>query len=85
MSITLEEVIQNYLADTEFQQLRMQRAARRDASIPQLQAITNSFIQAETDIQNFPCATRKSFASGRRLGCLRLWLHDGTQQIRKIP
>jgi hypothetical protein len=70
MSITLEEVIQNYLADTEFQQLRIQRAARRDASIPQLQAITNSFIQAETDIQSFRIQLEKALRVGEDWGAL---------------
>ncbi|GHO49632.1 AAA family ATPase [Ktedonospora formicarum] len=53
MPTTLVEVIHAYLADTNFRQARVQRAARRDASIPALRVLVQEFIGGDIDIQSF--------------------------------
>lgn len=64
MAMTLDEVIQTYLANTNSYTVPVLRAKNRDATIPQLQAITNSFIQAEIDIQEFRVQLEKSLRDG---------------------
>lgn len=53
MALTLDDVAQAYLADTEFQQTRQTLRDKRNASIPTLQAVTQQFINGEADLQVF--------------------------------
>ena len=68
MAITLDEVAQTYLADTEFQKERQYLLERRNASLPNLQAVTLKFIRAEIDLQSFRTQLEKTLRAGEDWG-----------------
>jgi DNA polymerase III delta prime subunit len=53
MTINLNELVDKYLADTDFQEARNLVTRKRDASIAPLQAILKSFITGEIDLSLF--------------------------------
>ena len=70
MPITLDEVVQAYFADTEFQKTRQYLLERRNASIPNLQAVTLKFIRAETNLQNFRVQLERTLRAGEDWGAM---------------
>jgi len=60
MALMLHDVVQAYLADTDYQKEWELRRQKRDASIPLLQAVVQRFIRGETDLQIFRSQLEKS-------------------------
>ncbi len=63
MAVTLDEVVQTYLADTEWQKQTKERAAQHDASIPIMQSITQQFISQEINLQEFTTKLGKALST----------------------
>ena len=68
MALTLDDVAQAYLADTEFQQTRQTLRNKRNASIPTLQAVTQRFIHEETNLQSFRSQLQNALTTGEDWG-----------------
>ncbi|GAC1631511.1 MAG: hypothetical protein NVS4B9_23760 [Ktedonobacteraceae bacterium] len=68
MALTLEEVAQKYLEDTEFHEERRGLREKRNASISALQAITQRFIRAETNFQSFRAQLQSTLSTGEDWG-----------------
>ena len=68
MALTLEQVAQKYLEDTEFHEGRRGLPERRNESIPALQAITQRFIRAETNFQSFRSQLQTTLSTGEQWG-----------------
>lgn len=66
--LSLTDVAEAYLADSEFQQSRADLVAKRDASIPGLQQVTHRFVQGEYDIQLFRAQLEKVLRIGEDWG-----------------
>ena len=67
-SITLDKIVQAYLADSEFQKAREDLVKRREESIPALQAVALRFIRGETDLQTFRVQMQQTLNAGESWG-----------------
>ena len=68
MALTLDDIVQAYLADTEFQQTRQILRDKRNASIPALQTVTRQFINGEVDLQGFRARLERTLRAGEDWG-----------------
>lgn len=68
MALTLQEIAQTYLADTEFQRTRQQLLLSRNQSIPALQAVTLRFVRGETNLQSFRGQLERTLRAGEDWG-----------------
>jgi hypothetical protein len=68
MALTLDDVAGAYLADAEYQHSLQIVRDKRDASIPQLQAITRRFIRGETNLQSFRKQLQNTLSTGEDWG-----------------
>jgi hypothetical protein len=68
MAITLDEVVQAYYADTEYQKIRPSLVEKRNASLPKLQAVIQLFLNTETDLQNFRVQLDRTLHAGEDWG-----------------
>jgi hypothetical protein len=53
MAITLNDLAKAYLEDGDYQKRRSDLTEKRDASLPHLQAVTQSFLQREINLKTF--------------------------------
>ena len=53
MAITLDDLAKAYLEDEDYQKGRSDLAEKRDASLPHLQAVTQSFLRREINLKTF--------------------------------
>src|SRR5260370_15359828 len=53
MAITLDDLVKAYVEDEDYQKTRSELAEKRDASIPHLQAVTQSFLRTEINLKTF--------------------------------
>jgi hypothetical protein len=68
MDVTLDEVVNAYLDDAEFQRPRQNLLTIRNASIPALQALTLRFIRAEINLQEFRAQLDRTLREGEDWG-----------------
>ena len=68
MDVTLDEIVNTYLDDAEFQRPRQNLLTIRNASIPALQTLTLRFIHAEINLQEFRGQLERTLRAGEDWG-----------------
>ena len=64
MKLSLDEVVQAYLADTPFQEERDRIGYAREKTLPHLQMVIASFVRGTLDLQQFRVQLQQAFRAG---------------------
>jgi len=64
MTLTLDEVVQAYVADTTFQEERERIAFAREKTLPHLQMVIASFVRGSLDLQQFRVQLQQALKTG---------------------
>jgi hypothetical protein len=68
MAITLDEVVKEYLKDTEYQKVRHELEQKRDSSISSLQNVITRFVRGLIDLHQFFSLLQKTLNDGEDWG-----------------
>src|SRR6266571_1992754 len=68
MAITLDDLVKAYVEDEDYQKTRSKLAEKRDASIPHLQAVIQSFLRTETNLKTL-CSHLEKMLRAEEVWC----------------
>lgn len=68
MTLTFNEIVQGYLADTTFQEERERISYAREKTLPHLQMVIASFVRGTLDLQQFRIQLQQALNAGENWG-----------------